>query len=219
MIKIGLLCKSESLLEKLVSLYRFNSSIQLIGLKSNAIEEIKKVHPDLLIFEFNDETNTLLDDFEQLKLQLRIPGICVLEKMSMENIATILEHQIQYYTSFETSALEYYVLILRMVSENKELSLSSEQKTENLLEDQGFLRHLKGYAYLKTILIYCIEKQDSSIVMKECYEIAALRHQTTASRVEKSLRKVIKDSRSLQNQPHLSNAAMIVTLVQQLERK
>lgn len=212
MIKIGLLC-SLSLQQKCYSLMNYDTTIQLSVV---SYEKIKDTVFDCIIFEMKDKE--AFQVYRQYQEKYQIETIFVFEQLNYEVIEIILKHHLLYYCLKDTSILEMYVLILRIVNENPILKTNIYDQIEAVLQQNGFPKHLNGYQYMKTLLLYRLQHPFVTVKMKDLYQITANFHQTTASRVEKSLRKVIEESCKAFNRERLSNARSVNDLIEQLER-
>ena len=214
MIKTRNLCETQLLLEKIYACYRFNPSLQFYALKDLTLQEINQL--DMLLIEFNEHNSEV---YLENALEKNIPVIVIFHEMTMENMECILHYNIQMYAFIHSSVLEIYALFRRIMHKHPAISQNKSEQIEQLLTESHYPVHLFGSVYMKTILLYCIENQITLLKMKDCYEMAAMRHQTTVSRVEKSLRKAVSDSQSEQNLPHISNAQAVSLLIHQLERR
>ncbi len=81
-------------------------------------------------------------------------------------------------------------------SERKELSdIDLEVMVTDILHQIGVPAHLKGYPYLRTGIILCIENRDMiNHVTKELYPSIAKAHRSTSTRVERSIRHAIESA-------------------------
>ncbi len=79
--------------------------------------------------------------------------------------------------------------------ERKELIFNQEAIIVNLLHKLGIPSHIRGYQYIKTgIAIVLSNQQMISYVTKEIYPEIAKKYNTTATRVERSIRHAIEVS-------------------------
>lgn len=82
--------------------------------------------------------------------------------------------------------------------ENKAMGTMStkidlESAISDILREIGVPAHIKGFQYLRTAIIYAIEKQDMmQAVTKKLYPTIAKEYRTTSSRVERAIRHAIE---------------------------
>ena len=81
-------------------------------------------------------------------------------------------------------------------SERKNISdVDLEVTVSDILHQIGVPAHLKGYPYLRTGIILCIENRDMiNYVTKELYPTIADVHKSTSTRVERSIRHAIESA-------------------------
>lgn len=204
MIKIGYYVKDEKFIQKIWELTFYHYEILVYELTSDHIEEIKDLKIDLLIFDFYPNQIDSLIHFEKIKEELNIKGICVLDEYSDDLVNEVLNHHIQYICDKDICAKGLYVMILRMIQNSKRLQTSIYERIEQVCSTKGISSHLKGYAYLKSAIIYAFENNQKEYRMKDVYDTIAKKYHTTSSRVEKNLRLAIHMSGSI-----LSNSKFI----------
>jgi two-component system, response regulator, stage 0 sporulation protein A len=78
-------------------------------------------------------------------------------------------------------------------STNKNRSFDLEIQITNIMHEIGFPAHIKGYIYLREAIVTCINDTNFlSLITSSLYPLVADKHNTTASRVERSMRHAIE---------------------------
>ena len=67
------------------------------------------------------------------------------------------------------------------------ISLDLELEITKLLSQMGFPTHIKGYLYLRKIILLAINDDINDTLMKVLYHSVAKEYQTTSSRVERAV--------------------------------
>lgn len=82
--------------------------------------------------------------------------------------------------------------VLSINKSNKD-EKSMESKITKLIQEVGVPAHIKGYIYLREAISMVVEDMDYlGAVTKELYPSVAIKHNTTASRVERAIRHAIE---------------------------
>jgi two-component system response regulator (stage 0 sporulation protein A) len=68
-----------------------------------------------------------------------------------------------------------------------EKSLDLEMEITKLLSQMGFPTHIKGYIYLRKIILLAINDDMNDTIMKMLYLNVAKEYRTTSSRVERAI--------------------------------
>lgn len=204
MIKIATLLKNEAFLHKVWNMISYDSEIIIYELKSHDEEMIRKLKIDVIIFDFYDQDELKLEQFEKIKENLNIKGICVLGEYSQELVKKVLQAQIPYLCDLTINETALYVLLLTIINENKQIKIPLHDKIDKICTARNLSDHLKGYEYVKTAILYYIENEKKSYRMKDVYDTIAKKYHTTGSRVEKNMRLAIHASGS-----KLSNARFV----------
>ena len=211
MIKIGYYIKNKYLVEKIIELSNFNHEYLIYELTSDKIEEIKDLKIDLIIFDFYPNKIDKLERFEKIKEELNIKGICILNEYSDDLVDMVLKHNIRYLCDDRISSKGLYVMILRILNENSNKSVSVYERIDQVLNQKNLMIHLKGTLYIKSCILYFIENKQGEFLMKEVYDTIAKKHHTTSSRVEKNIRSAIDMSGS-----KLSNYKFILECLKEI---
>lgn len=216
MLKIGYLCENEDLISRIHGLYAYNSAIQLYRLKSDDKSEIVELEIEILIFEFKPNEAQQLAHFVALKNELGIRGICLFTDISMDIVAAMLIHKIQYYAQIDVGTKNIFVLVLRILAENYPMTLSKDEEVMRLLNKYDCPMHMNGYYYVKTALLYYLEHPEETNKISDAYQHIAVKYNTTVSRVEKSMRSVFDYSAKSFHLDRISNSQCIYLLYQEL---
>ena len=68
-----------------------------------------------------------------------------------------------------------------------------ETDITNIIHDIGIPAHIKGYQYLRTAIVMCVEDMEMlSSITKLLYPTIAKKYKTTSSRVERAIRHAIE---------------------------
>lgn len=204
MIKIGYYVKNKELEKKIMKLSSFDDEYLVYELYSNDIEEIKRLKINIMIFDFYPNEMHSLIQFEKITDILKIKGICVLSEYSNDLVDLILKDHIRYITDFNISEKALYVMILRIINENRTINISIYDRIDKVCSSKGVSIHLKGYEFLKCAVLYLFENNQNEFRMKDIYDTIAKKYHTTSSRVEKNMRLAIHASGST-----LSNSKFI----------
>lgn len=82
-------------------------------------------------------------------------------------------------------------------SEDKNFESTDERSLEKIiarhLRNIGVSANILGYGYLKDAIQYCIEEKRLPSITKELYPYIAHKHNSTSSKVERSIRHAIND--------------------------
>lgn len=72
-------------------------------------------------------------------------------------------------------------------------SRSLETEVTEIIHEVGVPAHIKGYQYLRTAIVMCVEDMDMlNSITKVLYPTIAKQYKTTASRVERAIRHAIE---------------------------
>lgn len=212
MIKIGYLVQNQELIVKLHACYTLKREILMLALKTETEQELIDLGIDIVIFDFGDADGQRLDHFEEVKAKCGIRGICIVESYSPVLVDSILKHHIQFYCDSHISVEGLKLLVLRLISEDPLLQLSTLDLIEKGLKDTHIPKHLKGYEYLKTALFYMFDHEFETFTVKEIYKAIAIKHQTTQTRVERNIRKAIQSAKERKGLEKMSNYKYILQL-------
>lgn len=215
MIKIGYFIQNKTLIQRLHSLYTVSCEIQLIALKTEEEDELIQHEIDLIIFDFGSQEGDRLDRFMAVKSRLGIRGICVIEHYSSEMIDLILKHHIQYYCDIHISDGGLQLLVLRILRENHLLNMTKYERIDQCMKHTQMPKHLKGYDYMKTALLYVFEHEHDDFDMKDIYQMIARKYQTTQSRVERNMRKAILSATMNKGNEKMSNLKYVMQCYQE----
>lgn len=192
MIKIGYVTENKRIIENLYHCYAYNSLIQIYQLEDIQLDEIKSKEIDILLFECRNDHDKRIDRFQRIKEKIRIRGICVYSVMSEWLIKMLYDLQIEYYCDMDADGLQLYLLILRILRENKNINFSLYDRSILLCDKYVIPKHLSGRKYIIQALMILHEQNHSS--MKDLYDQIARLEKTTSSRVERNIRMVISKS-------------------------
>lgn len=188
MIKMIFHSDNQQLIQIIVGMVTYNVEIQLY--KSDIISNEIIDEADLLIFHFAAFDDKTLSAYENF-LEIKIPVLVIFDKIDQDIMRMILHYQIQDYLimPFDTNML--YWIVLHKISK-KMVHKSKDELIHELLEEYQFKRNLHGYSYLKSAVLYCIEKNPQVCRMNDVYLYVARIHMTTVSRVERSIRTLMR---------------------------
>ena len=211
MFKIGYYVRDISFIHKILKLSCFDHEYLLYELNSDSINEIIDLKLDLLIFDFYPDEIDKLENFEKIKEEIHIKGICVLSDYSDELVDLVLKYHIRYLCDLGISEKALYVMILRILNENVNRNTSIYERIDSILIKKSLSIHLKGTIYIKSCILYFIENKQGEFLMKDVYDTIAKKHHTTSSRVEKNIRSAIDMSGS-----SLSNHKFILECLKEI---
>lgn len=172
------------------------------GLK--VIKEIESEHYDVVLMDVFLSEADALEVMEHIKMNIAKKPIVVLLSAidTSEFEAQMLKAGAAYYflkpISPQTVAHRIESL-WKWRFAHKESSASKWDKSDieivisNMMRDIGVPAHIKGYQYLRSSIILCINDNDMlSSVTKLLYPTVAKMYDTTASRVERAIRHAIE---------------------------
>ena len=206
-IRLLIIDDNEGLVSIIKDYFKNNNEIEVVLTATDGEEGIKIVG--------NNE------GYDMILLDLILPkrdGITILEYMKDKHIVKpvivfssynapcaiqrVSELGASYYLlkPFDFSYLEQKIknIMNRKVVDNKAIDLFSNNLQifiSNTLHELGVPSHVNGYKYIKeAISIMCIESSMESYMTKELYLEIAKRHNSTSTRVERSIRHAIEIS-------------------------
>lgn len=117
----------------------------------------------------------MLKPFDLEVLEKRIRGIVKKSEDKEKTISVMNENKVKY------------------IVNNSNPINSLEIEVTNMMHDVGIPAHVKGHQYLRDAIISVIKNNDALIgITKQLYPDIAKKHNTTASRVERSIRHAIE---------------------------
>jgi len=172
-----------------------------------AIELIEEVHPDVVVLDVVMPHLDGLGVIEYIAAAgfARRPRIVVVSAIGLETTAaSILGAGADYYLAkpFDLSILAERIRRLAAIPPDIRSSIrpsmptrttSLEFEASRALREIGIPSNLKGYVYLRDAIIFALSEGDMlSSITHVVYPAIARRHNTTASRVERSMRHAIE---------------------------
>ena len=204
-IKLVIADSSPEFLQISTEFFENHSDIKLAGTSGTGdrvIQLIEKYNPDVLLLDI------VLPEKD---------GIAILEKMRKEKYSTktiatyMLPNQTIMQNALDLGAelflikpfsLNDLASRIKMISGTKTFANGEYPKIEvkdtelevtNMLHEIGIPAHIKGYQYLRSAILYCIESPEIlESITKGLYPMVAKLYNTTPSRVERAIRHSIE---------------------------
>ncbi len=88
-------------------------------------------------------------------------------------------------------------------SNNTAESIPLEQKITAIMKEIGIPSNIKGYYYLKDVIIYCMDFDILPSITQKVYPVIAKKYATTPSRTERCIRNAIETAWSRGNYDYL----------------
>ncbi len=175
---------------------------------NSLIEYIKKQQPSVVIcdaFMQNKDAITVMSEIKELQEINQIecsPRFIIVTQHSSNSF---LEEQIMnngasylMFKPFSTESLVKITINLmnspKTKSKNhKDHEYNIEEEITKMIQEIGVPAHIKGYSYIRTGIIYCVENNSVlGSVTKILYPRIAAAYDTTPSRVERAIRHAIE---------------------------
>lgn len=139
------------------------------------LNEIRKKSLDKkIIVETSYNSQEIIDEVANLNIEYFILKPFELKKLE-ETIINVATNNIKHSNIVETESVDL------------------EEITTNILKELGIPAHIKGYQYIRDSILLIIEKKEYiGGITKELYPEIANIHETTVSRVERSIRHAIE---------------------------
>lgn len=209
-IKVVLADDNPHIREVLQDYYLNHDTIEIVGVAANgmqAIEEIKKTQPDVLVLDMIMPQMDGLAVMERLNSDefQTIPGIIVLSAVGQDElIKKAVEYGAKYYMikpfDFElltkriletgdAGAVKKVIINAPVINNQKSL----DEKITNIFLMIGIPAHIKGYHFLREAIKMVVENNDLiNRITKELYPGIAKHYNTTPSKVERAIRHAIE---------------------------
>lgn len=210
-IKVGIADDNKELIELLKEYIGNQNDLEVAGWAYNGQECINMVLEkpiDVLVLDIimpHIDGLAVLQKIKDLRRE-RPPKIIMLTAFGQENITKkSVELGASYYIlkPFDMEALVAHIRSVHKPSVSAAVSSAEEQtflpeieeQAGSFLKEMGVPLHIRGYMYLKDAIVLVKKKPDYlKAITKSLYPQIAVLHNTTASRVERSIRHAIEVS-------------------------
>lgn len=184
------------------------------------IEMIERIHPDVVLLDIimpGMDGLGVLEEYQKKREQSTTPAFLVLTALDREDIFTEAIHLGAMGVLSKNCGEDRLVESIRMAARGK---VSGKQRREkrvgaplvipgqngekdetyqleiivtNIIHEIGVPAHIKGYQYLRDSIMMAVSDMDIlNSITKQLYPTIAVKHQTTASRVERAIRHAIE---------------------------
>lgn len=197
------LCVREfSIIKEMMEYENRHHTIKIIGISTTVIdnlEELVLLEADVLVLQFSIDqqrcTQLLTDASMHDQLQ-KMNVLSLFEELDSAIIHILLQHDIQNFL-VEPYTFDQLLHAISLEGDKKDMKVAVKWNIESIVSELmleiGLPAHLQGFGYVRTSAILVARNFiGMRIVMGNVYSETARRHQTTASRVEKSIRTAIQ---------------------------
>lgn len=189
------------LVRDMMNLLRNDARLKLMALSS--------LPQNVMIFQALDIDVVLLDctihTLEALKLSksilqhhIEIRIVYMFKEVNQDIIEYIYAHDPQASFLFEPFEVEKVIAQLAKekacLKQEKRIQLKEEGYATAAMQSLNIPPHLRGYRYIKTAAILLYHAEGGIMTMKQLYKETARIHNTTATRVEKTMRDAIEQA-------------------------
>ncbi len=185
-------------LTKEVEFFKSNSQFEVVGCAGDGdcvIDEVEKLHPDVLVSEVLLSGKDGFKVVETLKKDGAMPKVVMVSNLTHAGfISKAMKEGVSY---FMVKPVSYENLAERIVDlstiENAEGEKQLDEKIANIFISIGIPAHIKGYQFLReAVKLAVLDPEIISSITKRLYPTIAEKFATSPSKVERGMRHAIE---------------------------
>ncbi|MEG0526927.1 MAG: sporulation initiation factor Spo0A C-terminal domain-containing protein [Longicatena sp.] len=189
------------LIKDLLEYANSQREIQILGISTvvgESISKLMELEIDVLIFQFHEDyiaSAAFLSKLFEHDCFHSMNVLVLFKELNTNTIHLLLQYDIKNFL-VEPYSSKQMIDMLRRDQKNKKIEESSywnlDSFASKVLQDLGIPMHLDGYEYLRTCSMIVFQRfPGKRLMIGDVYAECAKIHETTSSRVEKSIRTAV----------------------------
>ncbi len=198
MLRIMAYIHDMDLLRDLMELTRNETWIHMMALSTlpSGSDFIRPLSIDVLLLDCTKDQEAAIAFAATIRAERRMPIriVYMLENRMTNTVQKIIAQDAKatiMYAPFSVSKMMMELMKNGVQKQGSLLYLNDEGTVSQLIQDMGIPVHLNGFRYIKTAVIFLLQRNDQKLLMHQLYKEIARIHMTTSSRVEKAIRDAI----------------------------